>query len=531
MTLGSQLPSLVEAVELCEGRIDPAIQAAAQTTLEKAGVRLSMSPDVTVIALAGATGAGKSTLFNALSRTALAQPGVRRPMTTDAMAITFGQSDTSALLDWLKIPRRHVIANEELAGIVLLDLADFDSVVSEHREEFDRLLEVVDQVLWVVDPQKYADAVLHERYLRRYATHQEVMTFVLNHVDKLVADELKAIEKDFSRLLVEDGLSKPTIFAVSAATDWGIDKLRTHLAGIASTKQAHLKRLEADMRTHGVSLQTQVGPRPAGTIGKKEAALVLDGCLQAAGVDEIVDAVQVSYTQHGRSATGLPWLAWTKKFRVDPLKRLHLDQFAGKKKKKAIEAPHLERTSRLAHPVAQAQIDTVLRTVSEEATSQLPKQWATVVGQLVKDQKTKLPDVLDQAVINADLGLNEGHGWWKIIRFFQWVFFVVVLLGLGWLILNFAMTSFLGFPDFVAPRFGNLPWPTWMVLGGLVLGFVLAMVSRLGVFMGAKAASAKARKRLRSALEVVATEQIIDPINQELQRHDTARQILADVLA
>jgi GTP-binding protein EngB required for normal cell division len=345
MALESNLSRLTEAVELCQDRIDPVVHADARTALDKAGNRLSISPEATVIAVAGATGAGKSSIFNALSRQAFAQVGVRRPMTTDAMAITFGSLDTTQLVDWLQISQHHVVADNELSGIVLLDLADFDSVEVGHREEFDRLAQVVDQFLWVVDPQKYADAALHERYLRSFASHSDVMTFVLNHVDKLSASELKAIEKDLVRILEDDGIRKPSLFAVSAATGWGIDKLRAHLAKLAKARKALVLRLEADMLVHARAMNSQVGVRAAGTLGKKETSTMTQGCIEAAGVDEIVDAVQVSMARRGRQMTGLPWLGWMNKFRVDPLKRLHLDQFTSKKNK-ALESPQITRSSR-----------------------------------------------------------------------------------------------------------------------------------------------------------------------------------------
>ena len=52
-----------------------------------------------------------------------------------------------------------------LRGLVLLDLPDFDSVEARHRLEVDRLLRLVDLVVWVLDPQKYADRVVHQQYL------------------------------------------------------------------------------------------------------------------------------------------------------------------------------------------------------------------------------------------------------------------------------------------------------------------------------------------------------------------------------
>ena len=51
--------------------------------------------------------------------------------------------------------------------------------------EVDRLVQLVDMMIWVVDPQKYADAALHDRYLRPLAQHADVMMIVLNQADRL----------------------------------------------------------------------------------------------------------------------------------------------------------------------------------------------------------------------------------------------------------------------------------------------------------------------------------------------------------
>ena len=84
--LVDHLRALGEAVELCEGRVDPEALAEARRVVDQADRRLAMSGSATVVALAGATGSGKSSTFNALSGTTLATVGVRRPTTAHAMA-------------------------------------------------------------------------------------------------------------------------------------------------------------------------------------------------------------------------------------------------------------------------------------------------------------------------------------------------------------------------------------------------------------------------------------------------------------
>ena len=87
------------------------------------------------------------------------------------------------------MPRRHTRSSRRrrapAGGLVLLDLPDFDSVQLDHRLEVDRLVELVDLLVWVLDPQKYADGALHDRYLRPLAGHAGVMLVVLNQIDRL----------------------------------------------------------------------------------------------------------------------------------------------------------------------------------------------------------------------------------------------------------------------------------------------------------------------------------------------------------
>ena len=78
MKLDRRLAALAEAAELAEGRLDT---SEAQALVRRAGERLGHGLEATVVALAGPTGAGKSTLFNALAGGELVEAGVRRPTT------------------------------------------------------------------------------------------------------------------------------------------------------------------------------------------------------------------------------------------------------------------------------------------------------------------------------------------------------------------------------------------------------------------------------------------------------------------
>ena len=162
----------------------------AAATTQRARGRLGHGAAHTVVALAGATGSGKSSTFNALAGREVAATGVRRPTTSSTQAAVFTtdatlRADAAGLLSWLDVHQHVVVDDPALDGLVLLDLPDHDSTQAAHRQEVDRLVRVVDVFVWVVDPQKYADAALHHDYLRRFAGHADVTVVVLNQIDTI----------------------------------------------------------------------------------------------------------------------------------------------------------------------------------------------------------------------------------------------------------------------------------------------------------------------------------------------------------
>ena len=83
-TLETRLAALADAVELAGDRLEPGAVEPARAVVRRAGERLGHGLEATVVALAGPTGAGKSTLFNALAGRPLVREGVTRPTTSAA---------------------------------------------------------------------------------------------------------------------------------------------------------------------------------------------------------------------------------------------------------------------------------------------------------------------------------------------------------------------------------------------------------------------------------------------------------------
>ena len=526
--LVERVRALREAAELCDGRVSGEAVAEANRVVAQADRRLAISGGATVVALAGATGSGKSSLFNALSGTNLAKVGVRRPTTAHALACSWGDETAGELLDWLEIPRRHALERNPntaaaLDGLVLLDLPDHDSTELSHRMEVDRLVQLVDMMIWVVDPQKYADAALHDRYLKPLAGHAEVMMVVLNQADRLAPAEREQCVRDLRRLLGAEGIDGVDVLAASAVTGEGLDALRTRLAKMVATKKAAARRLAADVASAADRLSSSSGTDKAVVLTKASLDRMNRSLADAAGVGVVTEAVGKAWRLRGGLATGWPVLAWMAKFRPDPLRRLHLDRLGVSRRRKEVDPADVGRTSLPATSgVQQARVDTAIRALADEASDGLNRGWADAVKNAARSSQAVLPDSLDRAIAATDLDLAGHRRWWQLVRVLQWLLLLAVVAGLGWLGSAFVL-SYLQLPPLPKVTWWGWPAPTVLALGGVVAGLVVAGLARIGVEVGARRRALNATRALRRSIGRVTSQLVIGPVEAERERYEEAR--------
>ncbi|GLY07239.1 GTPase [Actinoplanes sp. NBRC 101535] len=510
---------------------------AAHTLLERAGNRLSLSLDHTVVALAGSTGSGKSSLFNALARFKLSHVGVRRPTTGTAHACVWGPLEpANLLLDLIGVLPRQRFRRESaldgddeaaLHGLVLLDLPDFDSVEQTHRLEVDRLLGLVDQIVWVVDPQKYGDRILHQAYLSQFSSHAGITIVVLNQADRLSPSDTEVVLGDLERLLEEDGLTGTPVLASSAKQPGMLSDLRAALETTVAARQAALRRLAADLDVVAGELATTIGPPAAeDEVDRATVRQLAEALSASAGVPAVADAAAGSYRQRAAAATGWPLIRGLRRLRPDPLRRLHLGETP---KTDAISTDIVPRTSvPRADAAQQSAVALSVRAVATRAAAPLPEAWAPALKAAARSRTADLPDALDRAVATTDLGTERQPLWWRVAGGLQWALLATGLVGLAWLLLGYGLIA-LGLPEIDDPSDTSVPMPTMLLLGGLLGGVLLWLLLKPLVEMGARRARRRTEQKLRAAVTDVGRSHVVAPVREVLNAYAQAREALAAV--
>lgn len=533
--LVKRLEALQRASELGQGRMPDSGIEAAQLVLERASARRSLSAEHTVVGFFGATGSGKSSLFNAVTGHNLARTAATRPTTSEPLAGIWEADGSAELLDWLQVGERHHLKEplgtaklglmrrnrESASGLILLDLPDFDSTTAANRETSTRLAGQVDVLVWVLDPQKYADAAVHHDFIRPMSSYSGVTLVVMNQIDRLGADSRGPVLESLRSILEADGLRRPRIFAVSAMTGEGIEGLREAIVSVAVAHSASTDRLLQDIAAAAESLVAgdAAAPEPGASVAW-ESGLVMptaaderrlsEQLAEASGVATVVDATRKSYRLKAGARTGWPVTRWLGRLRPDPLRRLNLSS--------RDVNPAVNRTSLPAPgPAQRAQADSAVRAYADDASTGAPEAWRGSIRRAARASSGTLPDTLDQAIAHTDIGAGRGSWWWPVVGVVQWIALAVALGGAGWLG-GLALMGYLQLDVPSAPRVEGFPIPTLMLIAGVLLGIVLGLATGILARAAASRRARVARKRLTASIAGVARREVTEPVAVEIQR-------------
>ena len=525
--------SLTSALEAGAGCLPAGGVDRAEVVIAKAAARISITGGHTVVALAGATGSGKSSLFNDLVGADIAHVGVRRPTTAKPKAAVWGTESASRLLDWLMVGARHLVdaPGLDLEGLVLLDLPDFDSHEVAHRLEAERVLDLADVFIWVTDPQKYADARLHEDYIAKLSAHDAVTVVVLNQADRLTPEALAACRSDLVRLLEGDGVMNAEVIATSATQGSGVADLRQHISAAVAGHRAALVRLDSDLRSAASVLRSGVADSEPRLDDQSDAALV-DALTRAAGIPTILNAVERDFRRETWARTGWPFTRWARALRPAPLKRLGLSKDppgpSGVITQSDVRSVLGRSSLPPATPAARSAVELATRELGDQAGRDLPQAWTDAVSDAAMPPGEDLADALDQAVVGTSLRTRNPL-WWVVFGFLQGILAVTAIVGLVWLMVLMAL-GWLQFA-FDPPRLGPFPYPFLLLAGGLLIGLLLSNLTRAAGRVGARRRRRVVAARLREKVSQVSRDGLVAPVQKVLDQHRITREHLAAALA
>jgi GTP-binding protein EngB required for normal cell division len=552
--LSTRLSALARLIQIGSARsghdgISPKVIDDAGHLLARAGERLRLSSSHTVVALAGGTGSGKSSLFNKIAGADFSTVGVTRPVTRDVHACVWGVSGSGPLLEWLSVPTRYRYARasaldggeQSMAGLVLLDLPDHDSVMAHATDQVDQLVELADLMIWVLDPQKYADAAVHRRFLVPLAGHSEVVAVVLNQSDLLTPEQLEDCVNDLRRLLDAEELHDVQIVVTSAATGAGMDALVRLLADTVSARKAATARIAADVDAVVTRFLpfagAESGPftaagRAAGagggragdlSSGSTTVARILGGSpgrlaaafARAAGVSAIGDALQSARELRAVDYVGWPvtWLV-ERMVRRDPVRKIRLGKLWAE----------LRGVTAGPSGAQKSEIDNALTELADEVSPALPKPWSSTIRVAIRSRADEIPAALGERIAAALPAENNIAPWWRVVGAWQGLLLGCSIVGLAWII---AIVIFGVLHAATVPHLfravGLLPVLVLLIAAALVLGWLTANSCLKAVRTAAVLENEQVTADMQARMASVAQELVVAPAQQELAELDRFR--------
>jgi hypothetical protein len=516
----------------------------AEALLAKAGERLRLSSQHTIAVLAGGTGSGKSSLFNALARAKFSPAGVLRPVTREPRACVWGMDGAGPLLDWLGIEPHYRYARSSalddgeraLTGLLLVDLPDHDSVLSGDSAEVSRLVAQADLMVWVLDPQKYADASVHSRFLVPMAGHSSVIAAVLNQADLLAPEQAEDCVADLRRLLDAEGLHDARVVVTSATTGAGVADLRTALIDTVIARRAAVQRIGADVDALAARFvpyageagdalaRDPAGDQEDGQPVKTVPAAATDGLAEAlsraAGVSGVGKALQSARELKAVDYVGWPvTLLADRVLRRDPVRKMRLGTLW----------EELRGAASGSIGAQQAEIDNAITTVAEEAGHGLPGVWQASIRTAARSRTQEIPAALGAAIAESLPAENSVAPWWRMVATWQGLLLGAAAVCVAWLlaIIVFGVFHASSHASSLLSDVGLLPWVALIAAALLLLGWLTANGYTTVVARKADEEREQAEQKMHAAIAGVAQEMVLAPIERELSEFAGFREELA----
>lgn len=323
--------------------------------------RDALDPRVTVIAVAGPSGTGKSTVVNTLARrNSLVPTGMHRPTTTELVAYVDAEVTAAPFLELSGIPRSvsvefcttrsnplrdslgmvgegHQVrsALTQCGHPIVVEVPD-TLLVPELTSAASQVLETADLILWTTDSQKYADAAFHSR-ISAFPRHPNSY-FVLTHTEGLTESQLQTLNQELAAIAERIGVS-PEILQISLYDESSLARFRETVAELSHAPEARWRGQQAAIHhaatklgqdleldvTGEFSTQPVQAPSVASPPSPAETKLV-DQVTQVSGLSAMEANFSKQYLRAGGFWTLWPVLNWLAG--IKPLAHVNQDNSA-----------------------------------------------------------------------------------------------------------------------------------------------------------------------------------------------------------
>ena len=475
MTLSASLAALDDAVDAAGALgLDT---SRARRVLDHARQRLGFEGSAYVLAFVGGTGVGKSSLLNALAGEVVSPASARRPTTGTPIAwvAESAREETAPLLGWLDVREVRDHTSGAFADVAVLDLPDVDSTTPEHRARVDELLPRVDAVVWVADPEKYRDAVLHDDYLRRWAPRLARQLVVLNKADRIGADA-ERLREHLAASLRAEGIENVGVAVTSATRDGDTRELREWITNGVEAKRVIAERIAAELQDASLDLATRAGvlqdAKPLMTADQRSRVLA-DVTREAAAIVDLtglerqaVAATRLAARPRGAGPFGLL--------------TTFLYRATGRDRVVADPEGYLRRWRERG---TLARASEPIRILVGDLLPRVPSAARGAIASLVdaEELRTRLTAAIDAAVATRTADVRAPTSVvWSAIGALQYVVTAGLLFAGLWIAAVFLLHA--PFASVDVPVLGPIPTPLIVLAALLLAGFLLARL--LGAHAG-----------------------------------------------
>jgi GTP-binding protein EngB required for normal cell division len=481
---------------------------------EDASRRLGFPSDAYVLALVGGTGVGKSSLLNALAGSTVSVASARRPTTSDPIAWVPASErrGLGPVLEWLEVAEIREHEADGLGPVAILDLPDMDSVTPAHRARVEAVLPRVDAVVWVTDLEKYADAVLHDEFLRKWVPRLRRQAVVVNKVDRLAGADRPRVRRDLEadlerRLPIGNAHPVPVLLTTAQPTA-DLEELRTWLADGASAKVIARGRVRATVDDLAVGLARDAGMEPG-----RPAPPFLSDAARSAAVVAASEAVLRAIDLEGLERQAIAATRARARARgAGPLGGLTslAYRLSGRETKVASPSGFLMRW-RDHGPLTPA-VEALRRALGSALEDASPRVRPRLAAALEPGPlRQGLEQAMDQAV--AGIGRLEAptSRWWSILGLLQTLATLAIAVSVAWVVLWVMTRTPVESVDL--PVIGLVPMPFVALVVTLFVGYALARLLGLHAGWVGRRWARRVRARVTTAVRDELTERGLAPLD------------------